>query len=247
MAYSGNKFVSGKKRRGGKKSISVVALLLCVIAVVGYFMGGSTPPEVPDGFDYAEVPEYSGEPVAEIHGNIPLFAQSEVVDTAYEDYAPLDSLGRCGRAMACIGTEVMPTEKRGDIGMIKPAGWHTVRYDDLISDKYLYNRCHLIAFMLAGENANERNLTTGTRYLNVEGMLPYEDEVCDYVKSTGNHVMYRVTPVFVGKELVARGVLMEAYSVEDGGRGVQFCVFAYNVQPGIVIDYATGESWRAES
>lgn len=247
MASSWTKFASGAKRRGGKKGITWVSVAVCVIAVVGYLLSGTELPELPDGFDYGEVPEYSGAPAVELNDNVPFFAQSEVVDTAYEDYAPLDSLGRCGSAMACIGTELMPTEERGDIGMIKPSGWHTVRYDDLIKDKYLYNRCHLIAFMLAGENANERNLTTGTRYLNVEGMLPYEEEVCDYVKETGNHVMYRVSPVFVGKELVARGVLMEAYSVEDSGRGVRFCVFAYNVQPGVVIDYATGESWRAES
>ena len=138
----------------------------------------------------------------------------------------------------------MPTEGREAIGMIKPSGWHTIRYDDLIADKYLYNRCHLIAYMLAGENANEKNLITGTRYLNIEGMLPHENQVADFLVETNNHIMYRVSPIFVNSELVARGVLLEAYSVEDSGKGVQFCVFAYNVQPGIIIDYATGESRR---
>ena len=166
---------------------------------------------------------------------------------SFENYSQLDSLGRCGQAYAMISTETMPTEKRGSIGQIKPSGWHTVRYDDLISDKYLYNRCHLIGFQLAGENANEKNLITGTRYMNVEGMLPFEDEVADYVKETGNRVLYRVTPVYEGDDLVARGVVMEAYSVEDSGEGVSFNVFVYNVQPGIVIDYATGDSQRADT
>ena len=164
---------------------------------------------------------------------------------SYESYSKLDSLGRCGIAIACVGRDLMPTEERGSIGMIKPAGWHTVRYDDLVDGKYLYNRCHLLGYQLTGENANEKNLITGTRYLNVDGMLPYENEIADYVKSTGNHVLYRVTPIYSGKDLLARGVQMEAYSIEDNGKGVCFNVFAYNVQPGIVIDYATGDSRRA--
>lgn len=147
-----------------------------------------------------------------------------------------------GVAYANISIETMPTEERGEIGMIKPAGWHTVKYPEVIEDRYLYNRCHLIGYQLAGENANEKNLITGTRYLNVKGMLPYENEVASYVKKTGNHVMYRVTPYFKGNNLVADGVLMEAYSVEDSGVGVCFCIYAYNVQPGIDIDYATGDS-----
>ena len=162
-------------------------------------------------------------------------------------YSDLDTLGRCGAAYANICKELMPTEKRGEIGMIKPTGWHTVRYDDIISDKYLYNRCHLIGFQLAGENANEKNLATGTRYMNVDGMLPFENMIADYVKETDNHVLYRVTPIFVGDDLVCRGVEMEAYSVEDNGEGTSFHVFVYNIQPGIEIDYATGDSWVANS
>ncbi len=161
--------------------------------------------------------------------------------TSFERYSPLDSLGRCGVAFACIGTDIMPTEKRGEIGMIKPSGWHTVKYD-CIADKYLYNRCHLIAYELSGENANTQNLITGTRYMNMSGMLPFENKVADYVEWSKNHVLYRVTPIFEGNNLVATGVLMEAYSVEDGGKGICFNVFCYNNQPHIQINYADGSS-----
>lgn len=193
------------------------------------------------------VPVYSGEPYTELNGNIPYFTDREKTEDVFEHYSDLDTLGRCGAAYANICKELMPTEKRGEIGMIKPTGWHTVRYDDIISDKYLYNRCHLIGFQLAGENANEKNLVTGTRYMNVDGMLPFENMIADYVKETGNHVLYRVTPIFVGDNLVCRGVEMEAYSVEDNGEGTSFHVFVYNIQPGIEIDYATGDSWVANS
>lgn len=193
------------------------------------------------------VPVYSGEPYTELNGNIPYFTDREKTEDVFEHYSDLDTLGRCGAAYANICKELMPTEKRGEIGMIKPTGWHTVRYDDIISDKYLYNRCHLIGFQLAGENANEKNLVTGTRYMNVDGMLPFENMIADYVKETGNHVLYRVTPIFVGDDLVCRGVEMEAYSVEDNGEGTSFHVFVYNIQPGIEIDYATGDSWVANS
>lgn len=196
-------------------------------------------------FDPAQVPSYTGSPYTVVADNVPDFSDVEVV-YGCESYSPLDSLGRCGEAFAVVGVETMPTEERGSIGMVKPTGWHTVRYDDLIADKYLYNRCHLIGYQLTGENANEQNLITGTRYMNVDGMLPFENEVADYVESTGNHVLYRCTPIFAGDELVARGVHLQAQSVEDGGAGVSFNVFCYNVQPGIDIDYATGESWRAE-
>ena len=181
------------------------------------------------------------------NGNIPYFTDREKTEDVFEHYSDLDTLGRCGTAYANICKELMPTEKRGEIGMIKPTGWHTVRYDDIISDKYLYNRCHLIGFQLAGENANEKNLVTGTRYMNVDGMLPFENMIADYVKETDNHVLYRVTPIFVGDNLVCRGVEMEAYSVEDNGEGTSFHVFVYNIQPGIEIDYATGDSWVANS
>lgn len=205
----------------------------------------STPSEAAGEIDIADIPEYSGSPYVEVSGNVPSFTDADLSSPA-ETYAPLDSLGRCGSAMAIVSRETMPTEERGSIGMVKPSGWHTVRYDDLISDRYLYNRCHLIGYQLTAENANERNLITGTRYLNVEGMLPFENEVADYVESTGNRVLYRVTPVFVGDELVARGVQMEAKSVEDGGAGVSFNVFCHNVQPGIQIDYQTGQSRRSQ-
>ena len=162
--------------------------------------------------------------------------------TAFENYSDLDSLGRCGVAYANICRDIMPTEERGKIGMIKPSGWHTVKYD-VIKDRYLYNRCHLIGYQLAGENANPKNLITGTRYLNVEGMLPFENLVADYVNNTGNHVLYRVTPMFSGSNLVANGVLIEAKSVEDNGGGILFNVYCYNVQPGVGINYENGDSW----
>lgn len=190
----------------------------------------------------AEIPPYQGEPSIVLQGNRPDFSEDELVTIPFEEYSPLDYLGRCGPAYANICKELMPTEKRGPIGQIKPSGWHTVRYDS-IDKKYLYNRCHLIGYQLSGENANPRNLITGTRYLNVEGMLPFENQVADYVKKTGNHVLYRVTPVFLENQLLAQGVRLEALSVEDHGRGICFHVFCYNVQPGIRIDYATGKSF----
>ena len=167
--------------------------------------------------------------------------RSELSAAAFEEFAELDELGRCGVTMACVGQEIMPTEERGSISHVKPSGWVNVPYS-FVDGEYLYNRCHLIGFQLTGENDNERNLITGTRYMNTEGMLPFENMVADYVKETGNHVYYRVTPMFEESELVARGVLMEAYSVEDTGEGVCFNVYCYNVQPGVIIDYATGES-----
>ena len=196
--------------------------------------------------DFTSVPAYSGSPYVELYDNEPQFTDEEKSRSSFEKYSPLDSLGRCGVAFALIGTETMPTEERGSIGSVKPSGWHTVRYNGVVDGNYLYNRCHLIGYQLAGENANTKNLITGTRYLNVEGMLPFEDEVANYVERTGNHVLYRVTPVFDGGNLVVSGVQMEAWSVEDGGKGVSFDVFCYNVQPGISIDYATGDSALAE-
>ena len=188
-----------------------------------------------------EIPPFSGDAYVAVNGNVPFFRPEEITHKSFEEYAELDSLGRCGVTMACIGIDIMPTEDRGDIGSVKPTGWQSVKYD-CVDGKYLYNRCHLIGFQLAGENANKRNLITGTRYLNIEGMLPFENLVADYVQETKNHVLYRVTPLFDGDNLVAHGVLMEGLSVEDEGEGVCFCVYAYNVQPGIIIDYTTGES-----
>ncbi len=187
------------------------------------------------------IPAYSEMPYVELNDNIPFFNADDYTTDSFEEYKELDYLGRCGCAFACIGTDLMPTEKRDSIGQIKPSGWHTTKYD-IVEGKYLYNRCHLIGYQLTGENANENNLITGTRYLNTDGMLPFEDMVADYVKETDNHVLYRVTPVFTGENLVADGVIMEGYSVEDNGDGIMFNIFAYNVQPGIIIDYSTGES-----
>ena len=198
-------------------------------------------------FSLYEVPAFSDIPYVAVHENVPYFTKSELTSQSFETYSGLDALGRCGTASASVGRDLMPTEPRGSIGMVKPSGWHTVRYDDLVDGKYLYNRCHLIGYQLTGENANTKNLITGTRYLNMSGMLPFENMVTDYVKETGNHVMYRVTPIFEGDNLVATGVLMEGYSVEDNGAGICYCVFAYNVQPGIEIDYETGDSKLSES
>ena len=209
----------------------------------------SAPTEITtaSSFSLSDVPAYSGKAYTSVNGNVPYFSAAELATQSFETYSDLDSLGRCGVTYACIGKDLMPTEERGSIGMVKPTGWHTVRYDDLVDGKYLYNRCHLIGYQLTGENANTKNLITGTRYLNIEGMLPFENMVADYIQETNNHVLYRVTPIFEGNNLLANGVLMEGYSVEDKGAGVSYCVFAYNVQPDIEIDYATGESKLADS
>ena len=188
------------------------------------------------------IPAYDGKAYVAVNNNEPFFTDSDMTTTAFENYSDLDSLGRCGVAYANICKDIMPTEERGKIGMIKPSGWHTVKYD-VIKDRYLYNRCHLIGYQLAGENANPKNLITCTRYLNVEGMLPFENLVADYVNNTGNHVLYRVTPMFSGSNLVANGVLIEAKSVEDNGGGILFNVYCYNVQPGVGINYENGDSW----
>lgn len=199
-------------------------------------------------FDFESIPVYSGEAYIEVNDNIPFFEEADLEKAvlSYESYAPLDDLDRCGVCIASIGTDIMPTEQRGDIGSVKPSGWNQAEYPKLVSGTYLYNRCHLIGHQLTGENANERNLITGTRYLNIEGMLPFENMTADYVQETGNHVLYRVTPIFQDDDLVARGVLMEAISVEDDGEGILFCVYCYNVQPGISIDYSNGASQIAE-
>ncbi len=191
----------------------------------------------------SDIPEYSNSAYIKIDNNIPSFKDSEMTTKSFEKYSEIDNLGRCSVAYACVGKDIMPAEKRGTIGSVKPSGWHTVKYD-CIDGKYLYNRCHLIGYQLTGENANIKNLITGTRYLNVEGMLPYENMVADYVKETDNHVLYRVTPIFERDNLLVSGVQMEAKSVEDNGDGISFNVYCYNVQPDIVIDYKTGESWE---
>ena len=240
-----------------KKLLTLILFLLIIaISLTGCDLSSYLPDEIPgitDGkkpdtdtdlppISLDEIPEFDGSaPYVVINGNLPYFTEDEMKTKSYESYAELDALGRCGVTVACVGKDIMPTDERGSIGVVKPSGWHTVKYD-IVSGKYLYNRCHLIGYQLTGENANEKNLITGTRYMNVDGMLPFEDMVADYVKETSNHVMYRVTPIFKGENLVAHGALMEAKSVEDNGDGIEFCVYVYNNQPGIIIDYKTGES-----
>lgn len=227
-----------------KKLLSLIStvITLLIFAVVFYIEYSNS---AAMSATLEEIPDYQGRPYVVLYENQPDFSQEDLTTRAFETYSPLDLLGRCGTAYANVCQELMPTEDRESIGQVKPSGWQTVRYDDIVDGKYLYNRCHLIGFQLTGENANEENLITGTRYLNVDGMLPFEDEVADYVKETGNHVLYRVTPIYDGSNLVASGVQMEALSVEDNGRGVCFNVYVYNVQPGIEIDYSTGNSWRS--
>lgn len=235
-----------------ERLIMILLIALAVIVVVtaaGLFLKGSLTldnllvelglKEPPVSIE--EIPDYSGDPYVVLNDNWPEFDAEDLTVEPFETYSRLDYLGRCGTAYANICLEIMPTEPRGDIGQVKPSGWQTVKYD-CVDGKYLYNRCHLIGYQLAGENANERNLITGTRYMNVEGMLPFENMVAGYVEETGNHVLYRVTPVFEGTNLLASGVKLEAFSVEDEGEGICFNVYVYNVQPGITIDYATGES-----
>ena len=189
------------------------------------------------------VPAFKDSPAVAIRKNVPDFSSSELTKSAYETYAALDNRGRCGLCMSCIGLELMPTDKRGDISSVHPTGWIQGKYD-IVNGGYLYNRCHLIGFQLTGENANTKNLITGTKYLNNDGMLPFENEVAAYIKKTGNHVLYRVEPIFVGNDLLARGVQMEARSVEDNGAGISFNVFCYNVQKGITLNYADGSNHK---
>ena len=238
-----------------KRNHYPVAVLLLLLALLfggcSYVQSGLDTQAVQENtqksYESTDIPAYAGNSFVILDDNKPAFSKQDRERTdAFETYSDLDELGRCGVAYANICKELMPTEERGAIGMVKPTGWHTVKYDN-VEGKYLYNRCHLIGYQLAGENANVKNLITGTRYLNVTGMLKFEDQVADYVKATDHHVLYRVTPVFEEDNLVATGVEMEAYSVEDKGEGVSFHVFVYNVQPGIIIDYATGESWPDDS
>ena len=200
--------------------------------------------EAAEQFDASAVPAYSGKAYTAVNNDVPFFTEADLQKAAnsYESYSDLDSLGRCGVCTASVGVDIMPAEERGNIGQVKPTGWQTVKYNGIVDGNYLYNRCHLIGYELTGENANEKNLITGTRYMNVDGMLPFENMVADYVKSTGNHVLYRVTPIFEGDNLVASGVTIEAESVEDNGAGLLFNVYVYNVQPGVSIDYASGKS-----
>ncbi len=221
-----------------KNSIKYFSFTLLISFIL--IFTGCTEPKI----SLDDIPEYSNSPYVVINGGTPFFEKSEITGKAFESYSQLDAIGRCGAATASLGIELMPTEERTDISSITPSGW---KYDGTSNNReydfgYIYNRCHLIGFQLAGENANEKNLITGTAYMNVEGMLPFENMVADYIKETENHVMYRVTPIYDGYNYVASGVLMEALSVEDGGEGIEFCVYIYNVQPGIEIDYFTGRN-----
>lgn len=219
-----------------RRLLSFLLLLCLALALFAYWQKANP------SYSLAELPPYDSAPSVILNENQPDFPDSDKTSRSFERYSQLDYFGRCGSAYANVGLETMPTQEREPIWQVKPSGWQTSKYD-FVDGQSLYNRCHLIGYQLTAENANELNLITGTRYFNVQGMLPYENEVADYVKKTGNHVLYRVTPIFEGDELVARGVEMEALSVEDGGKGVCFHVFVYNVQPGVTIDYATGENW----
>lgn len=225
-----------------KTKLTLGSAVVIVLLVVLYLILPA--PETAPAVSLESIPAFSGEPYIILNNNVPKFTEKEYTTQSYERYEDLDALNRCTLTMACIGSDLMPTEDRGEIGQVKPTGWVTAKYD-FVDGKYLYNRCHLIGFQLTGENANERNLITGTRYMNVDGMLPFENMVADYIKETGNHVLYRVIPVFDGENMVASGVTMEAWSVEDEGDGICFYVYVYNVQPGVEIDYATGESQLA--
>ncbi len=251
--------MSKRRKRKSKVNLQqaiVSMLILLCVCIVGYFNANreenysnisednTTSPSVTmqnTSFDIRKIPAFTNQPYVVINDNQPNFKEEEMTTTSFENYSKLDSLGRCGVAYSCVGIETMPTEKRGDISQIKPTGWHTTKYD-IVDGKYLYNRCHLIGYQLTAENANKKNLITGTRYMNVEGMLPFENQVAEYIEDTNYHVLYRVTPIFERDNLIASGVQMEAKSVEDNGKGVCFNIYVYNVQPGVTIDYTTGES-----
>lgn len=233
-----------RKKRNISMLLSSLALAL-IIGIYTYYTDNSSAYVNNNDitnikYDISDIDKFTGYNYIELNGNIPVF---EEIDTSksFEEYSELDSLGRAGSAFANIGVDLMPTEKRGSIGMIKPSGWHTIKYD-IVDGKYLYNRCHLIGYQLTGENANEKNLITCTRQMNTKCMLDFENKVADYIKSTSNHVLYRVTPVYKNDNLLATGVIIEAKSVEDNGEGILFNVFVYNIQNGIEIDYKTGES-----
>ncbi len=241
-----------KKKRNKKGNVSVIifVLLVFISVFINVYPGAEDMindfiRKDKDIISIDEVPEYSGLPFVEINGNKPVFDEIYMTEEPFEIYSDLDILGRCGTAFACVCRETMPEEEREPISSVTPTGFINKEYD-FIDQGYVYNRCHLIGFQLTGENANEKNLITGTRYMNIEGMLPIENKVADHVDETGDHVLYRVTPVFDGLDLVAKGVQIEALSVEDNGKGLQLNVFVYNVQPGVDIDYKTGETEAAD-
>lgn len=236
------------KKRSKKKPTIVGIILVIIVGISGYFkndieayINKDEPVNKAASYNLKEIPEYNGEAYVVINNNEPNFEDSDKITESFEEYSALDNLGRCGVAYANVSLETMPDEKRGSIGSIKPSGWHTIKYD-IVDGKYLYNRCHLIGYQLTGENANEKNLITCTRFMNTKGMLQFENKVAEYVKETDNHVLYRVTPVFEGDNLLASGVQIEAFSIEDNGKGIKFNVYVYNVQDGIEINYNNGES-----
>ena len=247
MSYK--KYVTRRQRVENKRQsfktvvIAIIVVVILCIAIFGFLKWKS----YENHRKYVEglqIPEYSGQAYVVINDNMPFFDTEDKTSKTFESYSELDSLGRCGVAYANISRELMPTEERGEIGSIKPTGWQQAKYENIVDSNppYLYNRCHLIAYCLTAENANEKNLITGTRYMNVEGMLPFEERVAKYLDDNDNHVLYRVTPIFEDNNLLVSGVLMEAYSLEDNGEGICFCVYCYNVQPGVEIDYSTGKS-----
>lgn len=248
-----SKGTKGRKSKGVRlSSLAALAVVFVIITVLALGYAGvidlpffeDEPSYSLGSFSYENIPEYDGEPFVILNGGVPYFTPEEFdVSKGLEFYGELDTLGRCSYAIAIVSRDTMPSELREGIGNVEPSGWQSVKYD-CVSGGWLYNRCHLIGYQLTGENDNDKNLITGTRYLNMQGMVKFENKVADYVEETGNHVIYRVTPIFVGDELVARGVVIEAWSVEDGGEEISFNVFCYNVQPGIVIDYSDGDSYE---
>ena len=251
--------MSRRKQKNNLSKVLILLVLILLIGVVGYFNPYiqeqlSNALNVPSNtvytssFDLATIPDYTDQPYVVLNDNKPDFEESDLTTESFEKYSDLDSLGRCGYAFANLRTDTMPKadEERESISSVEPSGWINKKYE-IVDGGYLYNRCHLIGYQLSAENANEKNLITGTRYMNTEGMLPFENQVADYIKETDNHVLYRVTPIYDGNNLVASGVQIEAQSVEDNGKGICFNVYCYNVQPGIDIDYSTGESKEAEN
>lgn len=232
-----------RKKKLRRVAIAIVGVAIICFALFCFFFWKSSERHRKASAEL-NIPTYSGQPYAVMNNNVPFFVNEDKQTKSFESYSNLDRLGRCGVAYANVSRELMPTEDRGEIGSVKPSGWNQAKYEGIVDSNppYLYNRCHLIAYCLTAENANEKNLITGTRYLNVKGMLPFEEQVARYLDTHDNHVLYRVTPIFEGSNLIASGVLMEAYSVEDEGVGICFCVYCYNVQPGVEIDYRTGES-----
>lgn len=233
-----------------KKIIKLIVLLFVMVIVyfqddIRLFIDDFFASDNANLYISYDIPDYTGNMSIVINNNEPIFDEKLKNTNSFESYSRLDSLNRCGVAIANIGIDLMPTEKRESIGMIKPSGWHTIKYD-IINDKYLYNRCHLIGYQLTGENANEKNLITCTRQMNTIGMLEYENMVANYIKETKNHVLYRATPIFEDNNLIAKGIVLEALSIEDNGKGIKFNVFIYNIQDGIEIDYLTGESRLSE-